>query len=329
MNNPSILRRYRDQIEQAIAASIRGDGALYSILRYHMGIEGDRAGKASGMGKLLRPCLVLFTAGELGCNPRQVLPAAVALELIHNFSLVHDDIQDEDSVRRGQLAVWKRFGVAQAINAGDLLQALGFGKALDAGAATASTLTEAVVEMIEGQELDISFQGRSVGLDSYMKMIDKKTGALIRCAFIMGGQAAGVGGTVLAELGELGVELGRAFQIRDDLLGVWGEGERTGKPQGSDILRKKSSLPVAIALEKAEGEKLRIIIDAYARESIGKADIVEVVAVMDSLGVRDAAERRLAEHLDRARASLERLPFSQNGQEEMRELIEYMAVREQ
>lgn len=328
MTLPRILTRYRAQIEEGLLNSLKGGSLLYAILRYHVGLEDERGTPAKNMGKLLRPSLVLFTAEELGGEMARALKGALALELIHNFSLIHDDIQDCDPTRRGQPTVWKRYGVAQAINLGDLMQALAVTQALTVGKEAMSVLMEATVEMIEGQGFDLDFEGKAVGVNSYLKMIDKKTGALIRCAFRMGGLIACVPSGVVKDLGEMGKELGRAFQIRDDLLGIWGDKAITGKPQGTDICRKKRSLPVAIALARASGEERDLLGEVYAKEKILAADVKCVIAVMERLGVRSLAEEQIADHLDRAGTWLAKIPFSQRGKEEMKELIDYMAIRE-
>jgi geranylgeranyl diphosphate synthase type I len=328
MTLPRILERYRAQIKEGLLKSLKGESLLYAILRYGVGLEDERGKPAENTGKLLRPSLVLFTAEELGGEMDRALKGALALELIHNFSLIHDDIQDCDETRRGQPTVWKRYGVAQAINVGDLMQALAFTQALNVGEEALSALMEATVEMIEGQGFDLDSEGKPVGVDSYLKMIDRKTGALIRCAFRMGGLIAGVQNGVMKDLSQMGKELGRAFQIRDDLLGIWGEEEVTGKPQGSDIRRKKKSLPVAIALARATGEEQDLLGKVYAKEKIIAQDVKRVIAVMERLGVRSSAEGQIVDHLDRAGAWLARIPFSQSGKEEMKELIDYLALRE-
>jgi geranylgeranyl diphosphate synthase type I len=245
MTLPPLLQRYRSRIERGLREGLQGETRVAEMLRYHLGIEnGDDDGAAS-MGKLLRPSLVLFTAEQLGEAPDHALPAAIGLELIHNFSLIHDDIQDHDETRRGRPTVWCRYGVAQAINAGDAMQVLAVRHALDAGEAAAGILLEATWEMIEGQSLDLALEGRPASADAYLSMIDRKTGALLRCALRLGGTLAGAEPEVLLALAAAGTELGRAFQIHDDLLGIWGNGATTGKPQGSDIRRRKRTLPIA------------------------------------------------------------------------------------
>ncbi len=328
MTLPRILTHYRAQIEEGLLKSLKGKSLLYAILRYHVGLEDERGTPAKNMGKLLRPSLVLFTAEELGGEIEEALPGAVALELIHNFSLIHDDIQDYDETRRGQPTVWKRYGVAQAINVGDLMQALAVTQALTVGKEAMSVLVEATVEMIEGQGFDLDFEGKVVGVNSYLAMVDKKTGALIRCAFRMGGLIACVPSGVVKDLGKMGKELGRAFQIRDDLLGIWGDKAITGKPQGTDIRRKKKSLPVAIALARASGEEQALLREVYAKEEIADNDVKRVITVMEHLDVRKTGEEQVSHYLKCATHQLAELPFSEQGREDLQELIDYLAIRE-
>ncbi|HCP32039.1 TPA: hypothetical protein DIT45_02160 [Candidatus Acetothermia bacterium] len=328
MTLPRILTRYRAQVKEGLLKSLKGKSLLYAILRYGVGLEDERGTPAKNMGKLLRPSLVLFTAEELGGEIEEALPGAVALELIHNFSLIHDDIQDCDETRRGKQTVWSLYGVAQAINAGDLMQALAVAQAVRAGEEAVAALVDATVEMIEGQGLDLAFEGKEVKVDSYLQMIDKKTGALIRCAFRLGGLFAGAQRDVIEGLVEMGRELGRAFQIRDDLLGVWGNREITGKPQGSDIRRRKKSLPVAIALACASGEEQALLREVYAKEEIADNDVKRVITVMEHLDVCKTGEEQVTHYLKCATHQLAELPFSEQGREDLQELIDYLARRE-
>lgn len=328
MRLPRLLLHHRSRIEEGLAEVLQGESLLYAILRYHVGLEDERGAPSRSTGKLLRPGLVLFTAEELGADAGKALPAALSLELIHNFSLIHDDIQDRDRTRRGRPTVWSLYGVAQAINAGDLMQALAVSQALAAGEKATAALVEAAAEMIEGQGLDLDFERKEVGVNPYLEMIDKKTGALIRCAFRLGGIVAYASEKTMERLVEMGREVGRAFQIRDDLLGIWGEGSMTGKPQGSDIRRKKKSLPAAIALARASGEERTLLREVYTKEEVSGEDVKRVIDVMEWLGVRKAGEEMVADHLERARGLLAELPFSERGEEEMEELIDYLARRQ-
>ncbi len=326
MSAPSILTKFRSSIISGLEEALAGDSLLHPILRYHVGLEGENGERTENLGKLLRPSLVLFTATELGADTHNALPAAVALELIHNFSLIHDDIQDGDRVRRGRPTVWSLHGTAQGINAGDLMETIAVREALSAGPRVTATLVAATIEMIEGQGLDLSFETRETTVEEYMEMIDKKTGALIRCSFVLGGIVAQAEEEILGRLSDFGAALGRAFQIRDDLLGIWGDDAVTGKPNGSDIRRRKKSLPVVVGLSRASGADRAILVETYRKERLTDTDVADVVAVLERIGAREIAERMVKEHLDEAERALATLPFPHK--EEMSELIDYLARRE-
>jgi geranylgeranyl diphosphate synthase type I len=327
MTTPRFLLRYTSRIEDGLRVALAGDSLLYAILRYHVGLENSTGAPALALGKLIRPSLVLFTTEEFGGNIEQALPAAIGLELVHNFSLIHDDIQDHDEMRRGRKTVWSLYGIAQAINAGDLMQALAVAQGARAGKEIVAALVEATVAMIEGQGLDLAFEEEEIDVASYLDMIDKKTGALIRCAFRMGGLLAGSPIDVVQDLVEMGRDLGRAFQIRDDLLGIWGNGTVTGKPQGSDIRRRKKSLPVSMAFAQACGKDRDFLTEVYSREEVDDEDVERVIALMERANVRQACEEQVSTHLEQARKRLATLPFSERGIEEMNELIDYLVRR--
>ncbi|MCX6093539.1 MAG: polyprenyl synthetase family protein [Candidatus Bipolaricaulota bacterium] len=327
-----ILDAHRDEIRSAMAEALRGDTPLLRELRVHVGLE-DEGGRAiDGMGKLLRPSLVLFVADELGAPTAEALPAAVGLELVHNFSLVHDDIQDQDRTRRGRPTVWARCGIPEAINAGDLLHAIATIVVLraggEAGAALAAALAGATAEMIEGQSLDLAFEKRSATVDEYVRMIDQKTGALLRCAFELGGIVAGADAKVRGRLASLGRAVGRAFQIQDDLLGVWGDGDTIGKPRGSDVRRRKKSFPVAAVFSRAAAADRARLEAIYASEPVSEPDVRWVIGTMERLGVRDEGAAKVREYLAEADAGLESLPLSSKGKNEARSLFGYLAGRE-
>ena len=327
MTLPRLLARYRDQVKAGLADELHGEGLLYAILRYHVGLEDGQGVAGNHMGKFLRPSLVLSTAEELGGKLDQALPAALALELIHDFSLIHDDVQDGDRTRRGRPSVWSRYGVDQAINAGDLMQALAVSQALRTSRKVTQALLEATVEMIEGQGLDLDGEHEPVAVPQYLKMIDKKTGALIRCAFRLGAMVAGAPTEIEEALVEMGTQLGRAFQIRDDLLAVWGDKKATGKPQGSDIRRRKKSLPAAIALSRAVGVEQGLLRELYDKQTLTDEDVKTVVGVMEQVGAHQAGQQMVIDYLSQAQVWLAKVPFSESGKKEMEELIDYLARR--
>ena len=328
MSGQDPVKRYRSTIERGLRAALAREGALARIGRYHIGLEDEQGQSSAAFGKFLRPAIALFVAEDLGGHPEGVLPAALGLELIHSFSLVHDDIQDQDETRRGRPAVWTLWGVYEAINAGDYLHALATDSALRAGAQAAAELTRATASMIEGQSLDLSFEMRFVGEEEYVEMVDRKTGALFSCAFALGGICAGANEDVLVQLRSLGRSLGRAFQIQDDALGIWGDGEAFGKPIGSDIRRRKKSYPLAAVHPRTEGEQQQRLEAIYADESVSDEDVAWVVELMEGLGVRADVERAVDRHSSEAAEILRALPFSDAGQEELEALIERLARRD-
>ena len=323
-----LLHRHRAGIEEGIRRALDGSTNLQAILRVHAGLQGADGAPEKAMGKLLRPSLVLFTAEQLGASVEEALPPAVALELVHNFSLIHDDIQDCDRTRRNRPTVWALHGVNEAINAGDLMMAVAIRTALKAGAEAAEILLHATEAMIEGQSRDLDFETRLVEVDEYLGMIDRKTGALLRCAFELGACVAHAEETVVDALRAMSLGIGRAFQIQDDLLGIWGNGDVFGKPQGSDIRRKKKSFPVAVAFERAENAQRDRLASIYAKDEVSEDDVAWVIAAMEDLGVREEGVRWVREQLDDAREALDTLPFSDEGKRDMNDLIDYLAGRE-
>lgn len=225
---------------------------LYSMIAYHMGWEGEQM-KVESQGKRIRPLLVLLSAAAAGSNWEKALPAAVGVELLHNFSLIHDDIQDQSDLRRGRKTVWKIWGIAQAINAGDTLfvmahQALlGLSKTVSelASLQAMTRFTTACLSLTQGQYLDLSYEKRTdLNLDDYWLMIGGKTAALLSCCTELGAISAQANAVVCENYKNFGKYLGLAFQALDDLLGVWGDAILTGKSAKSDLLTGKNSLPV-------------------------------------------------------------------------------------
>jgi geranylgeranyl diphosphate synthase type I len=243
-----------------------GEGAVqphYGMMQYHMGWVDDRfAPSALPAGKRLRPILCLLACREVGGEAHAALPAAAALEILHNFSLVHDDIEDGDEARRHRATVWKLWGVPLAINVGDGMFALAFaamqrlsrgGVAPEAVLAALDVFTQTCVALTEGQYLDMSFEQRAaVSVDEYLRMIAGKTAALVGASVAIGAYIGGAPHDQAQALQRFGQEIGLAFQIQDDVLGIWGDPSVTGKAAGNDVLRKKKSLPMLHGLNHPE-----------------------------------------------------------------------------
>jgi geranylgeranyl diphosphate synthase type I len=294
---------------------------MYSMMRYHMGWE-DRQGHPDNApgGKRIRPMLTLLTCQAAGGDPQQALPAAAAVELLHNFSLIHDDIEDRSHTRRHRPTVWSWAGEAQAINTGDAMftiahlamlrlrhQPLPPERVLEA----MQIFDETCLRLTEGQYLDMRFETRNdVTLDEYMMMISGKTAALLAASTQLG---AVIAGEAYPEAWRsFGFELGIAFQIEDDILGIWGEEALTGKSATGDIITRKKTLPVLYALDQAgpAGDELRAL---YARpQPLTEAEVPRVLALLDALNARSYAEKQGRKH---ARAALNALDATSGDKE--------------
>ncbi len=255
----AMLPAVEQELQDCVAAA-QGPGlAEYAhMLAYHMGWEGEGAGPKA-QGKRVRPLLVLLSAAAAGGNWQAALPASAAVELIHNFSLIHDDIQDDSPLRRGRQTLWTMVGVAQAINAGDALFALAHlalqrlaGKvSAEQALAAHHILPQASLTLTQGQYLDLSYEGRSdLTPADYWPMIGGKTAALLAACTELGALLGGADADRRACYRQFGEQLGLAFQVYDDYLGIWGDAALTGKSAESDLLAGKKSLPVLYALEQ-------------------------------------------------------------------------------
>jgi geranylgeranyl diphosphate synthase type I len=279
------------------------------MIRYHFGYDAPGSTKP---GKRLRPQILLRTALEEGGRLECALDAAVAIEILHNYSLVHDDIEDGDELRHGRTTIWSKFGVPHGINAGDALCAISYLALLHEEAVVPAgrvvdmlhVLHEANLRMCEGQGLDIGFETLgSVTMPQYLEMIAGKTGALFAASCELGALAAGAERPRARAYADLGRAYGLAFQIRDDVLGTWGATSVTGKPSGADIARRKWSFPVVWALGTEPSSDREIVARAYgANRTLGAGDVADVIAALERLGARDAADDAHDRALDDADA---------------------------
>ena len=335
---PPVFTRHQAVVGAALRAELDGRTLpIYDSLRYYMGwadVHGTLT--HSPEGKRLRPTLCLLACEAVGGDPTDALPAAVAIELVHNFSLIHDDIEDGDRTRHHRPTLWVVWGEPTALVAGNNLLAISdmaTQRLRDAGLTTAikagHILTERYLSMMEGQYLDIAYEGRTdVTVDEYLMMIERKTGALIEGAVELGALVgAGGSGEVVEGLRAVGDDFGRIFQIRDDVLGIWG-GPALGKPIGADITRKKNSLPVVHVLEHARGGEQRELQRIYAGDKISANDLERVLEVMDGLGTQRWCQAQAETRWSRARKRLASLQLSSDATREFLELGEYLLVRE-
>jgi geranylgeranyl diphosphate synthase type I len=231
---------------------------FHAMLTYHMGWTGEGSG-AEAQGKRIRPLLVLLTTASAGGNWEDALPVAACIELIHNFSLVHDDIQDSSDLRRGRQTVWKKWDMPQAINVGDALFILAHLALLETknkfNAETAlqasAIIHEACLALSSGQYLDISYEKRAdLTIEDYWPMVSGKTAALLSACTQVGAVLGNTDEAVRETYRSFGQYLGLAFQVQDDYLGIWGDSALTGKSTESDLAAGKKSLPVLCGLGK-------------------------------------------------------------------------------
>lgn len=277
--------------------------SMRHIAGYHFGWWDEHGAPIHGdSSKAVRPALVLLAAEAVGGDPPAALPGAVAVELVHNFSLLHDDVMDGDVTRRHRPTAWSVFGANSAILAGDTLLTLSFG--VLAGSPGAIRLLDAAVQaLLDGQAADLAFEQRTdVTLPEVESMALAKTGALLGCACALGAELGGAGPERVALLGGFGERLGLAFQLVDDLLGIWGDPEVTGKPVYSDLRNSKKTLPIVQALTSGtpEGDALRKL---YLRaEPLADAELVRAAELVELSGGRawaqDEADRLLGEALE-------------------------------
>ena len=339
---PDLFGRYQQMIGRALREELEPHTLpLYTTLRYYLGwVDQNGNPDPQPEGKALRPTLCLRACEALGGDAETALPAAISLEYIHNFSLIHDDIQDGDEFRRHRKTVWAIWGEPVGIISGNAIFALAdlaVGKLAELGVANSITvevgraLADRYLRMMEGQYLDISYEGRqSISVDEYLDMIQRKTGALIECSVYCGaliGAGENADPDLIEKMCVLGRELGYIFQIRDDVLGVWG-GPATGKPVGADIQRKKKALPAVHALDSATGAAAERITAIYSKERVEPADVEDALSIMEDLGSRIYCEKLASDHWRKALNVLQSIPLASGAGADLKNLGEYLLVRE-
>jgi geranylgeranyl diphosphate synthase type I len=250
---PAVEAELHNQVDRLGAGPLR---PFREMLYYHMGWTGGAAARRK-TGKRIRPLLTLLCCSAAGGQWRAALPAATAVEIIHNFSLVHDDIQDNSPLRRGRPTVWKKHGVPMAINAGDAFFAIANLASLERSRSTEATLRaaqvlqQACIDLTRGQYLDLANQTRpNLSLRNYWVMIGGKTAALVSAAAAIGATHAGGSTSVVDRYAQFGRFLGLAFQVQDDIIGIWGDEKQTGKSAASDLAEGKLSLPVLYGISR-------------------------------------------------------------------------------
>jgi geranylgeranyl diphosphate synthase type I len=304
-------------------------------MRYHFGWEDAEGHRTdSGGGKLLRPALCLLCAEAVGGDAASALPAAVAIELLHNFSLIHDDIEDHSDTRHGRETLWRVAGVAQAINAGDGMFVLAQRTLLDLSlppervVKAAMLFNEACLRLCEGQYRDLGLESRpSVTPAEYEEMIGGKSAALIAASMSIGALCGGADDATVDAFARCGHLLGLAFQIQDDVLGAWGDAALTGKPSGDDIRSRKKAFPAVHAFATLGGEDLDELERLYTLSGLDEADVAMALRLFETAGSPEAATSAARSYAERGIDELRPLELTPGRREEIHAIAQFFVER--
>lgn len=335
-----ILAQARAQVDPELRRAVESlPTSLRRIARYHFGWEqADGTTAAGHAGKAIRPALVLAAVRALGGAPELAVRAAAAVELVHNFTLLHDDVMDRDTTRRHRPTAWAVFGEAGAILAGDALQALAQRLLAEdphpAARPAAARIAACVMELCEGQVADVALETREperVTLDECLVVAEAKTGALLGCACAVGGLYAGAGEEEVAALDGFGRQAGLAFQLIDDVIGIWGDPARTGKAAGADLAVRKKSLPVVAALASGtpEAGELAALYGVLGPEDgpPEEGELEAMALVVERAGGRDWAQLHAADRMSRAVHQLSRAVPAPEAADGLLSLAEFVTRR--
>jgi geranylgeranyl diphosphate synthase type I len=331
---PAVLGRALDLVQPSLQQAVQTlPEPLWRPVAYHFGwVDGTGVSTPGHGGKGVRAALAILSAEAAGSDAAAGIPGAVAVELVHNFSLVHDDVIDNDEERRHRPTVWALFGVPEALIAGDAMHTLAFQVLLaeesSARFRATSELAVATAAMISGQRADMSFDERTdVTVEECSEMEGNKTGALLAYSASVGAILTGADESLIASLGRYGMELGLAFQAVDDLLGIWGDPAVTGKPAGNDLRERKKSVPVAVAMssDAAAREELSRI---FAAEQLSEDDVSHAAELIEAVGARQATNRIAADHMAAALTALGESGAPPEVASELVELAEFIVERD-
>ncbi len=329
---PSVLDRSRALVASPLREAVaRLAPRLRGPVEYHFGWV-DELGRPteSDGGKNLRATLALLSATAVGAEAAVAIPGAVAIELVHNFSLIHDDVIDDDRERRHRPTLWTTYGVGAAIVVGDALVTLAVETLLEqpgrAGARATRALLQATAGMIAGQADDIAFEGEAeVSLDDCVAMARAKTGAILACASSIGAILADASDAEVGALTDYGMHLGLAFQMVDDVLGIWGEPEITGKPVWSDLRQHKKTIPIVAALERSTTAELPNALDAAGTSH---AAAQRAANLIEDLGGRSTTEEIARAELTAALDALATVRLDPVAVGELEALAHFVVGRE-
>lgn len=335
-----ILVKYAADIDHAIQELVNeAPPEIRGVIGYHFGwLDQNFEPTNLQRGKMFRPTITLLVFEAITGRYQEALPAAAAIEIIHNFSLLHDDIEDNDVERRGRPTAWTIWGQARTINIGDYLYSLAY-KALgqldptqiptDRILAVWRLVNRACIKLTEGQDLDLRFETLSkVSTDMYLDMVYKKTGALVEAAILAGATLATTDAQLLQNYYDFARHIGLAFQIRDDVLGIWGDSAKTGKSTANDLRKKKKTLPVIYTLGKVTGHRCHKLQTLYAtQEPLAEAEIEFVRDCLDWAGAQQYAQEVADDYCQKAFNALDRLGAVNQAQIELKTIAEFLINR--
>lgn len=337
----NIFSKYHAQVSSMMQHQFpNNETKINTMLKYFLGWT-DSTGQLTNKpisGKALRPILCVLACDAAGGNVEQVMPAAIPLELIHNFSLIHDDIQDKDELRHNRPTIWALWGNPKALIAGNNLRIIAditMNKLMETGVPTNkclrvnSILTQACLEMIEGQYLDIKYEGEtSLTKQLYLEMISKKTGALITAAINIGVILATENQNKLKAFNDFGKYLGAVFQITDDILGIWGKESKTGKPVGADIIRKKNSLPIILTNSNTTNKNQKIIENIYSKHTISNQDLNEILNIMEQSKTKERCLDLATTYCQKALSSIKNVSISEESRKDIESIALFLTQRQ-
>ena len=317
---PKIFDQYQNEIftyTKSFYKDLQDD--LYFSHKYFLGWIDENGKKSQSFGKAFRPSLMMLVNESLGGEKNNVLPLAMSIELFHNFSLIHDDIEDRDEIRRNRRTVWKIWGESKGIISGNSMHALASksinllpNKLDHKKIFLRKLISRTCLSVIEGQFLDISYENEfEINVENYLDMIQKKTGALIETSAILGSSLEKTSKKNISNFSLLGKLFGQIFQIKDDYLGIWGDKE-LGKPVGSDILKKKKSLPILHLIQSAEKDDKRIIENIFLSENINEHSKDLILKLMEKYKVEFYCKDILKSKFNECNRTIRNLEIDQN-----------------
>ncbi len=318
------LSTFLVEVETLIANSFAGREPLelYAPVSYTFGVKGKR----------MRPTLVMLGNAVCGGNPNEALAPAAAVEMFHNFTLLHDDIMDKAPLRRNLATVWEKFGSNPAILSGDVMLVLGYSILSKSSkfAELAVVFSKAAVEVCEGQQLDMNFENRDdVSIDEYMKMIELKTSVLLAACLQLGAITAGASTELQQKLYTAGLNLGIGFQLHDDILDVFGDPQKFGKQIGGDIIANKKTFLLIKTFELAQGDLLDdLMYHINAAHFEPEEKVKAVKDIYNKLSIKDLAERKMNEYFNLGLTQIKAIDLPSERKEELLSFFNTLIHRE-